>query len=266
MSNAIEGVKAANGLMRTLLMLVVAAVIGWSGWIGYTQFILPAQQSREALAQIEVLKSELAEAQTQLQTQRQALAQAQQDNERLQTALKLLKINRRLAQITVLEQGHTDEDEPYMVVSFVEVNDVGQAIGPAMPFRLRGERLYLDCWIVKFEDRYIEQADVLRGASLCIFKGLWGELDGPMGGHSLDALTQTTQSPPGIYRHAADVTAFERQIWHDFWSVANDRRRQREMGIRANHGEAPYVLVEPGMTYHVELRASGGVSIVPMDN
>lgn len=266
MSGAVEGIKAISGLFRTLILLLVAAGLGWGGWLGYSQFVVPAMESRAALAQVETLKVELTDLQTQLTANKQMLETAQQDNERLQTALKFLKINRRLAHITVLDQGQTEEGEPFMDVAFAEVNDAGQAIGPARAFRLRGERMFLDCWIVKFEDNYVEQADALRGTSLCVFKGLWGDIDGPRGSQSLDSLAPTSPSPPGIYHQAAQVTDFERKIWADFWSVANDRQRQRDMGIRANHGEAPYVLVEKGKTYRVELRTSGGVSLVPLEN
>ena len=34
-----------------------------------------------------------------------------------------------------------------------------------------------------------------------------------------------------------------------------------EKGVRAIHGEAPFIEVRPGRSYKVELRASGGLSI-----
>ena len=35
----------------------------------------------------------------------------------------------------------------------------------------------------------------------------------------------------------------------------------RQMGVRAIHGEAPFIETRPGKTYSVELRASGGLTI-----
>ena len=49
-----------------------------------------------------------------------------------------------------------------------------------------------------------------------------------------------------------------------FWSVANDKRTQEDVGIRAAHGQANYIRVEPGKTYKFNVRASGGGSLEPV--
>jgi hypothetical protein len=35
------------------------------------------------------------------------------------------------------------------------------------------------------------------------------------------------------------------------------------VGVRAIHGEAPFIELRPGKTYRIELRASGGLTLVP---
>jgi hypothetical protein len=52
-----------------------------------------------------------------------------------------------------------------------------------------------------------------------------------------------------------------RELWGEFWELANDPTRARERGVRAIHGEAPFIEARPGKSYRVELRASGGLSI-----
>ena len=48
-----------------------------------------------------------------------------------------------------------------------------------------------------------------------------------------------------------------------FWSIANDKAKAEEKGIRAAHGDAVSMKVQKGKTYKVQLRASDGPSIVP---
>ena len=56
---------------------------------------------------------------------------------------------------------------------------------------------------------------------------------------------------------------FEKGLWARFWDYANDPELAREKGVRAAHGEAPSIQLRPGKSYRVELRASGGISVVP---
>lgn len=265
MSKAIQGIQVVNQSLRTLLMLAGAGVAAGAGWLGYSQFVVPAQQTKAAVAKLEALQTQFTTLQADFDRQAVALKSAEKEKQRLATSLKLLKIDRRMANIKVLEKGLTESGEPFMDVAFWEVDSAGEMIGQPKPFRLRGEKLYLDSWIVKFEDQYVEQGDPLRQASLCVFKGIWGELDGPVNSYSLDRESMTSSNPPGIYNQPATTNEFEANIWKDFWSVANDPIKQKELGIRANHGQVNYVAVEKDAIYQVELRSSGGVSLKPLD-
>ncbi len=59
------------------------------------------------------------------------------------------------------------------------------------------------------------------------------------------------------------MSPLERDIWANFWEYANSPNKARQAGVRAVHGEAPSIRLQPGRKYKVELRASGGLSIVP---
>jgi len=261
-----ENVKIINSLMRTLIVLAAAGGLGYAGWYGYENYVIPAQKAKLALAELESMQTRFADLEKDFKLQEVELANVRLQNEKLQTALKLLKIDRRLANVKVLEKGMSPEGEPFLQVEFLEVNKEGKAVGGPRQFKLRGDKLYVDCWLVKFEDQYIEQADTLRAASLCVFRSIWGDLDGPNGGHSLDQRGDGDKpAAPGIYASFAAASPFESQIWQDFWTVANDPQKQKSLGIRANHGQVNYVLVEPGQVYQIEARASDGVSIRPIE-
>lgn len=263
MAGTIEGIKAVNSVVRTLLVLVGVGVIGYAGYLGYHQFVVPAGQAKEALAQLEKVNQENQQLQATVKEQTERLAELKRLNERLQTSLKLIKLDRRMAHVSVKETGRGENGQPWMNVEFTEFDREGNPIGPPRPFRLAGERLYVDCWLAKFEDEYVEDADLLRNATLCVFKGIWGDLDGPANGQSLDV---EAGAPVPVGYNQSPVTEFEKKIWYDFWSVANSVERQRALGIRAAHGQVDYILAEAGKTYLVELRASDGVSMRPIED
>lgn len=257
----IENVKVANSVVRTGMLLGLVGGLGYAGWFGYNAYVVPAQQAKAALEKLENMQSQYVALEKDFQAQTAELKRAQEQNQRLQTSLKLLKIDRRLANVDILAKGVNEQGEPFLDVEFVEISKDAKPIGEPRKFRLRGDKLYLDCWLVKFEDHYVEQADALRSASLCVFKSIWGDLDGPNGGQSLDQRDSNPRSAPGVYGTYEAANEFEAKIWQDFWTVANDPEQQKSLGIRANHGQVNYVLVEPGQTYQIEARASDGVSI-----
>jgi hypothetical protein len=68
---------------------------------------------------------------------------------------------------------------------------------------------------------------------------------------------------PRVYSRGRKLSDFEKKIWDDFWLIANDPGKARELGIRAAHGGAPFMKVEKGKSYRILLRASGDPTIVP---
>jgi hypothetical protein len=94
-----------------------------------------------------------------------------------------------------------------------------------------------------------------------LFRRIFGEHQKPNEGYVLD----TVGTRPQAYGSGTEMSDFERRIWDEFWTIANDEARARALGIRAAHGEAPSMKVRKGKSYKVLLRASDGLSIVPDD-
>lgn len=269
MSELMSKVKTINSAVRTVLATVVLGGIGYGGFLGYQHYVQPSLEAKKAIAELKSLQTAfdlqaqtLSDTQTSLTEKTQALNEAIIENEKLNTRLKLLKVDRRVANVEVLDTYESEDGRPEMIVRFTEVDEAGQPVGASRDFTLAGNKMYVDCWTVSFEDDYVEQADELRGASLCVFKSIFGDIDGPNGAMSLDQETQ--ESPvPGIYRDEKK-NAFEQKIWSDFWNVCNDMQRQQELGIRASYGDAIYVQVVKGQVYQIKLRSSGIVSLTPL--
>lgn len=51
----------------------------------------------------------------------------------------------------------------------------------------------------------------------------------------------------------------------DLWTIANDRQRVADLGIRATHAQAPSMRVDKGATYKLDLRSTGDFGLQRME-
>jgi hypothetical protein len=241
-----------RGVTREVLSLAVVALILGGAYFFYNEF-------RAASAQ--ALRDENEQLREELDGLREALDELKRENQRLSTALRLLKVDHRVAQIDVLAQeGSEATGDLATHFSFVELNGNGEPIGQPQQFRVAGDKVYIESWVVKFGDEYVEQGDPLRSTSLCLFKRLFGEAQRPIDGYELER-----EGTPNAYRTGKEPSEFEREIWSRFWELANDPDEAEKLGVRVVHGEAPFQKMVPGKRYKVTLRASGGLSFDPED-
>ena len=255
MPDIMNNVKTINSAVRTAMMLGACSVIGYGGYFGYNNYVKPSHDAQRAAAELKELEAKY-------QQQSFRLTEAEDRVHRLETSMKLLKVDRRLANVTVLEKGFDEFGEPFMEVSFEEVDANDRPVAAARQYVIKGEKLYIDGWIATFEDQYVESADELRAASLFVFKSIYGDAETPKDAQSLDVESRD-HSPPGIYNDSTQRD-FEQQIWADFWKVCNDPQLQDELGIRTSQGQTSYVKPIEGKTYRVNIRASGGMSLKPI--
>lgn len=260
MPRIIESLSAINSLIRTGLAMLAVGAIGAGSYYGYRAYNandLAMQEKNQALEQ---MRHELAEKQGLLQEQQRLLAAQKKEIQKLDTALRLLKVDHRVAWLTVLEQRKDSETgELYTTGQFVEVDDQGELLGQPRVFRIKGDVVYVDNWVVKFEDKYIEQAEIDRSTSLVLFRRIFGESQTPNDGFLLEQVG----SRPQAYGDSERMSAFEKKIWNEFWTIANNKEKAEELGIRAVHGEAVSIKLKAGKSYRILLRASDGLSIIP---
>lgn len=215
-------------------------------------------QSRE---EIQVLKAKVETSETEIAELGVELEEAAEEILTLETARKLLTVDHRLAKIEVLDQTTDENGKVTSKVRFIELDENGDPVFQPIEADIEGSLLYVETLVIKFEDTYVEKGDSLRGSSVCLFKRLFGEEQRPVEGIELDP---SGQLPP-VY--ASDDIPPDRiePLWDRFWDYANDSEMAEEKGVRAIHGEAPFIELRRGKTYEVELRSSGGVSIRPAD-
>lgn len=248
-----DTIKTVNTTLRTLLALVVVAGAGWAGYIGYALYNEPQQRLAEKEAELTKTLGELKAKDAKVTELNEKLA-------RLEVAMRLLKVRRRLARLTVLDQ-HQDValGMPISRIEFVEVDDQGQPIGQPKQFEIQGDQVYVDYLRVTFDDKYIENSDLDRSTAICLFQRIFGEHQQAAEGFVLD---EVGTRPTG-YARGTPMTDFEQKIWNDFWLIANDPERAAKLGIYAAHGSAVSMRVRPGAVYDLELRATGDITIRP---
>lgn len=286
MGSVNETIRNVNTTLRTMLMTVLVGAAGFGGYKAYDLYNEPQQKLADKQSELEKTLGDLKRVNDDLSARRQEIAAltVQLDEKaaqvgRLEVAMRLLKVFRRLARLSVLDQREVpppvsqenadaaappESGSPNSLVSrieFVEVNEEGNPIGEAKQFDIVGDMVYLDYLRVTFDDKFVEESDLDRSTAICLFQRIFGEYQEAVDGFQLD----TVGTRPTAYARGSELSDFERKIWDDFWLIANDSQRAAELGIHAAHGSAVSMRVRPGMTYEVELRATGDMTIRPVE-
>ena len=238
--------------MRFLLVLVLAALAGLSGWwTVYIRGIL--EENKETIRQKDEVIHQLGD----------DLEESEELRRKLEVSLHLLKVDHRVARIEVLDQKPSVENPQILetTILFQDMGEDGEPVGEGQTMVLLGKKVYLESLVIKFEDGYVEGGDFLRGSSVCLFTRMFGENQAPSDGEPIDA----KGIHPHPYASAGDgeEDTYYAELWTRFWDYANDPQLAETKGVKAIHGEAPFIETRPGMVYLVELRASGGLSYDP---
>ncbi len=144
MSNTISNLAL---IFRSMVSLVLLGLLGSGGWLAYQAYDSQARLERE------------------LQEKTAEVARLTKENERLELALRLLKVDHRVAEIEVLDQQH-DGERSRTRLQFVEMTEDGTPIGKKKTFDLEGDTVYIDAWVIKYDDKLVEGADPLLDLGL----------------------------------------------------------------------------------------------------
>jgi hypothetical protein len=177
----------------------------------------------------------------------------------LEAAVRLLRHTERRARIIVLDQGPGADGHLVTRIRFTELGPQGEPIGESPEFAVTGDEVYVDTLVIKFEDEFVTAGDALKGRSLLLFRRIFGDRHRPVDAHVLDREGQMPQA----YAAEKAPSAFERELWAQFWTLANDPAEAKRRGVRALHGEAVSTKLRKGGVYAVTFRSTGELSIQP---
>jgi hypothetical protein len=242
-------------MYRAALILLLSAMTGVAGWWTFNN----QQHVRDAV-ELTKTREEIHQLSGHLEESRELVAAQGEEIDELKVRLALLKVDHRLARIEVVDQEPSPDDPNLTLttVRFIEFDGSGNPVGPEQEITIEGRFLYLETLVIKFEDDFVEAGEYLRGTSLCLFKRIYSERVAPVDGVEIDQ----PGTHPGPYRNGDGAEAvFQAELWSKFWDYANDPEMAAAKGVRAIHGEAPFMEMREGKSYKVELRSSGGLSI-----
>jgi hypothetical protein len=114
--------------------------------------------------------------------------------------------------------------------------------------------------VIKFESDFIKKGDPLRGHSLVLFHRLYGDYQAPVEGYMIDDPGRA----PEIYKcptNSPEASAFQSELWSNFWKLAEDENYRKEKGVRVAMGESPWTRFYPDKVYTLTLQADGGLSL-----
>lgn len=197
--------------------------------------------------------------QNQIREQKETILKLEQEKQRLEAYLKILKHIDRRARVEVLRQAKDQQGNLQTTIRFTEIDDAGKPMSVSRELTLPGQEVYFDTMVIKFDDHFIEEGDPFKGRALMLFRRVFSSTMRAQDGFVIDIEGQA----PEVYAEQKAPSGFENELWKRFWELANDEKLAKERGVRAIHGDAPYMRLEPDRVYEVCLRSTGEVIITP---
>lgn len=185
------------------------------------------------------------------------IAKLESETTRLKTYLKLLEYTERRAQIEVVSQTKDSAGETVNKLRFTELDPQGGVVGAQRVLEIKGDEVYVDTLVIKFEDHFVEEGDPLKGKALLLFRRIFTNRVKPDDGYVLDR----QGVPPEIYAAKSASSPFERDLWARFWEVANNEQLAKQVGVKALHGQAIYGRLLPNLVYTITMRSTGELII-----
>ena len=162
---------------------VLVAVAAGSVFLAYELVIVP----RRAL-------------QDQIREQKETIGKLEQDRQRLEAYLTILKHTDRRARVEVLRQAKDQEGNLQTAIRFTETDANGKPISVSRELTLPGQEVYFDTLVIKFDDHFIEQSDPLKGQALMLFRRIFSSTMRAEDGFAIDKEGQV----PEVYTERQD--------------------------------------------------------------
>ena len=180
----------------------------------------------------------------------------EEERHELQQIVRRLSDERRVAEVLVTDQTEID-GVLHTTLLFVEYAKDGSSL-PPKSFTIEGKTAHIDALVIKFERDFLKQDDPLRGHSIALFTKLYGDQQSPASAETIDAPGKI----PDIYRGADPVvSAFETELWNDFWKLYDDENYRKSQGVRALGGHGVWGPFKPDRLYTLTIENDGGLNM-----
>lgn len=191
----------------------------------------------------------------QLEEQNRKLEKEKQE---LQTAVTRLSDEKRVAEVLVTDQKE-DAGLLKTTLLFVEYARDGASL-PPKTFTIEGKSAHIDALVIKFDRGLVAANDALRGRSVALFRRIFGDDQPPQKAFVIDE----PGSIPDVYRggpQPAEQAKFEKELWQNFWRLAEDGKYRAEKGVRVANGQGIWGPFTTDRLYTITLDADGGLNL-----
>src|SRR3984893_1463138 len=190
--------------IRSLLWsAVLVAVAAGSVYLSYELVIVPRRTLQD-----------------QIREQNDTIVRLEQEKQRLEAYLTILKHIDRRARVEVLRQARDQQGTLQTTIRFTETDSTGKPVSVSRELTLPGQEIYFDTLVIKFDDHFIEQSDPLKGQALMLFRRIFSSTMRAEDGFVIDMEGKT----PDIYAGQQAPSSFEKDLWKRFWDLANDEK------------------------------------------
>ncbi|MFC1708573.1 hypothetical protein ACFL2J_00740 [Candidatus Omnitrophota bacterium] len=169
-----------------------------------------------------------------------------------------LEADSRVAEVLVTDVNYDERlNKTKTTIKFLEYNSKSNPL-QSKYFTFWGNIIQFQSLVIRFDDIYIRNKDMLRGRSAYLFWKVF-MLDGP---NTLEyEISKINEVPLGYRVSDSSDNSFEKKLWEKFWSYALDPESAKKMGVRNAQIEAPGSVFIPGTLYTIKIEHDGGMRI-----
>lgn len=175
----------------------------------------------------------------------------------LREIVKRLKADTRVAEVLVTSTRYDEKEKQiYTTIKFLEYDALGHPLEPKY-FTFKGNVIQFQSLVIRFQDKFVEMGDRLKGKSAYIFLKAF-VLENPE--TQVMTITPAYEIPEG-YKIPRSKNPLEKKIWEKFWKYALDPSSREQDGIKSAQIEAPGSVFVPGTIYTLKIEHNGGLRI-----
>lgn len=175
----------------------------------------------------------------------------------LRQIIDRLSADTRVAEVLVTKSEYDEAAKKIKTtIKFLEYDTHGKPLPPKY-FTFDGNIIQFQSLVVRFQDKFVQAGDRLRGKSVYLFMKAF-VLDGA--NTQEYAIAELDKIPAG-YQVTGDAHEFEKGLWREFWAYALDPAKRDKVGIKNAQIEAPGSMFLPGTIYTLRIENDGGLRI-----
>jgi len=179
------------------------------------------------------------------------------ENRILKQVISRLEADSRIAEVLVTDVRFDEETKKKLTtIKFLEYDTKQRPLKPKY-FTFPGNIIQFQSLVIRFDDVYIKNKDLLKGKSAYIF---WKAF--MLNGRDTVTyeITKLDEIPQG-YKIDNKTHPFEAKLWRKFWDYALNVKEAKKIGIKNAQIEAPGTMFIPGTLYTIKIEHDGGIRI-----